>query len=77
MNFKIEKSNDLKFIAQHMVDAVNKHNWDLKDLIHYFESANGFDYKVRVNIYEEMNMYEAKKTYKNVFELLQRIVAAN
>ncbi len=84
MSLKIEKAGDLEEIAKHMTDAViqRRHKtkprfWDLKDLICHFENDNGFDYKVRVKIWEEMNGYEMKKSYDNILKLLTAIVEGN
>jgi hypothetical protein len=84
MSLKIDKPEDLEEIAKYMTEAVKKtpskkHDrfWDLKDLIHYFEKDNGFDYKVRVKIWEEMNGYEMKKSYDNILKMLKEIVDAN
>ena len=76
-NLKVENDHDLQEVAKYMVIAVKKRSWDLKDLIHYFEKDNGFDYRVRVKIWDEMNMYEAPKTYDNILKLLKAIVEAN
>ena len=86
MNLKIEKPEDLKEIAKYMTKAVkqpkngfkNHDSWcDLKDLICHFENDNGFDYKVRVPIWEDNGCFEMKKTYKNILTLLNEIVRAN
>jgi hypothetical protein len=84
MSLKIDKPEDLEEIAKYMTEAVKKtpskkHDrfWDLKDLICYFENDNGFDYKVRVKIWEEMNGYEMKKSYDNILKMLKEIVDAN
>lgn len=74
---KVESQKDLEEVARYMTKAVKKHRWDLKDLVHYFENDNGFDYNVRVKIWDEMNMYEAPKTYDNILKLLEEIVKGN
>ena len=73
----VNNDKDLKEVAEYMTTAVKKHRWDLKDLIYYFEKENGYDYTHRVKIWEEMNGYEMKKTYENIYEMLKRIVEAN
>ncbi len=84
MALKIKKPSDLEKIAKYMTEGVKqtsskKHDrfWDLKDLIYYFEKDNNFDCKVRVKIWEEMNAFEMKKTYKNILKLLNAIVKGN
>lgn len=72
-----KSSADLEEIAEYMVKAVKRHFWDLKDLIHYFEKDNNFDYKVRVKIWKDMNMVEIPKTYDNILKLLKAIVEGN
>ena len=76
-SLKVENQKDLEAVAKYMEKAVKKHSWDLKDLIHYFEVDNNFDYKVRSKIWADMNMYEAKKTYDNILKLLTAIVEGN
>ena len=73
----VKNNTDLEEVAKYMTNAVKKHRWDLKDLIHYFEKDNNFDYKKRVKIWEDMNGYEMKKTYDNIYEMLKRISEAN
>ena len=73
----VNNDKDLKEVAEYMTTAVKKHRWDLKDLIYYFEKENGYDYTHRVKIWEDMNGYEMKKTYENIYEMLKRIVEAN
>jgi len=73
----VNNNTDLQEVAKYMTNAVKKHRWDLKDLIHYFEKDNNFDYKKRVKIWEDMNGYEMKKTYNNIYEMLKRISEAN
>lgn len=84
MGLKIEQDGSLEEIAKYMTEAVKQtpskrhpRFWDLKDLITYFENDNGFDYKLRMPIWESMNGYEMQKTYKNIFEMLNLIVKAN
>jgi len=77
MSLKIEKAGDLEEIAKYMKESVQKRNWDLKDLICHFENDNGFDYKVRVKIWEEMNGFEMKKSYDNILKMLTEIVEGN
>ena len=86
MSLKIEKKGDLEEIAKYMTKAVKQPRngfknhaswWDLKDLVCHFENDNGFDYKLRVPIWEAMNGFEMKKTYDNILKLLQAIVEAN
>ena len=73
----VKNNSDLEEVAKHFTNAVKKHRWDLKDLIHYFEKDNNFDYKKRVKIWEDMNGYEMPKTYNNIYEMLKRISEAN
>lgn len=73
----LKLNNNLDDIAKYMQKSVSKHNWDFKDLIHYFEQDNGFDYKKRVILWEEMNMFETKKTYKNIHKFLTKLVEIN
>lgn len=84
MALKIEKTGDLEEIAKYMTDAVKQRPhkskprfWDLKDLICHFENDNGFDYKVRVKIWDEMGGYEMPKTYDNILKMLTAITEAN
>ena len=86
MSLKIEKPEDLELIAKYMTKAVkqprngfkNHDSWmDLKDLIAHFENDNGFDYKVRRQIWEDFGGFEMKKTKDNILKLLEEIVAAN
>ena len=84
MSLKIDKPEDLEEIAKYMVEAVKqtpskKHPrfWDLKDLICHFENDNGFDYKLRVKIWDEMGGYQMPKTKTNITKLLVAIVEAN
>ena len=77
MSLKIEKAGDLEEIAKYMKESVQKRNWDLKDLLFHFEHDNGFDYKVRVKIWEEMNGFEMKKSYDNILKMLTEIVDGN
>lgn len=76
-NLKVENEKNLEEVAKYMTKMVRWHRWDLKDLIHYFEKDNNFDYKVRVKIWEEMNAYEMEKTYDNILSLLKKIVEGN
>jgi hypothetical protein len=73
----VKNDSDLQEVAKYMTNAVKKHRWDLKDLIHYFEQENNFDYQKRVEIWEDMNGYEMPKTYNNIYEMLKRISEAN
>lgn len=86
MSLKIEKPKDIEEIAKYMTKAVKQpkngfknHDswWDLKDLITYFENDNGFDYNLRVPIWESMNGYEMPKTYNNILKMLNLIIDAN
>jgi hypothetical protein len=86
MSLKIEKPGDLEKIVKYMTKAVKQprdgfknHDswWDLKDLIAHFENDNGFDYKVRVKIWEDFGGFEMKKTKENILKLLEAIIAAN
>lgn len=84
MSLIITEPNNLEAIAKYMTEAVKqtpskKHPrfWDLKDLVAHFENDNGFDYKVRVKIWDEMKAFEMPKTYKNVLNLLKAITEAN
>jgi hypothetical protein len=60
-----------------MFTSVKKRSWDLRDLIHYFNEDNGFDYRNSVKVWDDMNGYEMRKTYDNILEMLNRIVEAN
>ncbi len=73
---KVENEKDLEEVAKYMAKAVKK-SWDLKDLIHYFEQDNGFDYKVRVKIADHTAIYEMPKTYDSILGLLKKIVEEN
>lgn len=86
MSLKIEKPEDLEEIAKYMTKAVKQprdgfknHDswWDLKDLIGHFENDNGFDYKIRVKIWEKINGFEMPKTLENIRNLLTQIVKKN
>ena len=84
MSLKIEKLNDLEKIAKYMTEAVKqthskKHDrfWSLQDLICHFKKDNGFDYKVRLPIWENMKGFEMPKTYDNIFKILTLITQAN
>jgi hypothetical protein len=59
-----------------MAKAVKK-NADLKDLVYYFEQENNYDYKYRVKIWDEMNVWEMKKTEETIYKVLKAIVEAN
>jgi hypothetical protein len=76
-SLKVENEKDLEEVAKYMTKAVKKHSWDLKDLIHYFETDNNFDYKVRVKIADHTAIYEMPKTYENILKLLKEIVEGN
>lgn len=75
-SLKVESEKDLQEVAKYMVKAVKK-RWDLKDLIHYFEQDNGFDYKVRDKAATREEIYEMPKTYNSILDLLRKIVEAN
>ena len=86
MGLKIEKPTDLEQIARYMTKAVkqpkhsfkNHDSWlDLKDLICHFETDNGFDYKLRVPIFDAQKSLVMKKTYENIHALLTKIVEVN
>ena len=77
VNLEIKTPKDLFTIAKYMTNAVKKNNWDLKDLIFYFEKDNGYDYKIRVKIWDEMKMFDAPKTYNNILKLIKAIVEEN
>lgn len=84
MSLKIEKQGDLEEIAKYVTEAVKQtpskkypRFWDLKDLITHFENDNGFDYKLRIPIWESMNGFEMPKTYDNIFKMINLIVKAN
>lgn len=70
-------NNNLSDIAKYMTKAVKRYNWDFKDLIHYFEADNNFDYKLRVKLWEEHNMFEKPKTYKNILKFITELVKIN
>jgi hypothetical protein len=72
----VKSDEDLREIANYMAKAVKK-RWDLKDLVYYFEQENNYDYKYRVKIWDEMNVYEMKKTEENIYKVLKAIVEAN
>lgn len=73
---KENQDETLHEIAKYMVKSVKK-NADLKDLVFYFEKDNDYDYKYRVKIWDEMNVYEMKKTEENIYKVLKAIVEAN
>ena len=77
INLEIKSPKDLAAIAKYMTGAVKKNNWDLKDLIVYFEKDNDFDYKIRAKIWDDMNMFDVPKTYDNILKLLKAIVEGN
>ncbi len=84
MALKIKKPKDLEAIAKFMAQALKQISnkkldrfWDMKDLVAHFENDNGFDYKVRVKIWDEMKAFEMPKTYKNILKLLEKIVEGN
>ena len=72
----VKSDEDLREIAKYMAKAVKK-RWDLKDLVYYFEQENNYDYKYRVKIWDEMNVWEMKKTEENIYKVLKAIVEAN
>lgn len=72
----VKSDQDLQEIAKYMAKAVKK-RWDLKDLVYYFEQENNYDYKYRVKIWDEMNVWEMKKTEENIYKVLKAIVEAN
>lgn len=72
----VKSDEDLREIAKYMAKAVKK-NADLKDLVYYFEQENNYDYKYRVKIWDEMNVWEMKKTEENIYKVLKAIVEAN
>ena len=72
----VKSDEDLREVAKYMAKAVKK-RWDLKDLVYYFEQENNYDYKYRVKIWDEMNVWEMKKTEENIYKVLKAIVEAN
>jgi len=72
----VNSDEDLREIAKYMVKAIKK-SADFKDLVYYFEKDNDYDYKYRVKIFDEMNVYEMKKTEENIYKVLKAIVEAN
>lgn len=76
-NLKVDNDQNMKDVTEYMVKAVKNHKWDLKDLIHYFEEDNGFDYQVRTKIWDDMNAATMPKTYDNIHKLLVAIKEAN
>ena len=72
----VKSDEDLREIAKYMVKAIKKRA-DFKDLVVYFEKDNNYDYKYRVKIFDEMNVYEMKKTEENIYKVLKAIVEAN
>jgi hypothetical protein len=72
----VKSDEDLREIAKYMVKAIKKRA-DFKDLVYYFEKDNNYDYNYRVKIWDEMNVYEMKKTEENVYKVLKAIVDAN
>jgi hypothetical protein len=73
----VNNSTDLEEVAKYMFTSVKKRSWDLRDLIHYFNEDNGFDYRNSVKVWDDMNGYEMRKNYDNILEMLKRIVEAN
>jgi hypothetical protein len=66
----VNSDEDLHEIAKYMVKAIKKRA-DFKDLVYYFEKDNNYDYNYRVKIWDEMNVYEMKKTEENVYKVLK------
>lgn len=73
----VNSDEDLREIAKYMATMIKKKRWDFKDLVYYFEKENNYDYKYRVKIWDEMNVYEMKKTEENIYKVLKAIVEAN
>lgn len=76
-NYNVNSIKDLEEIAKSMFNLIKKNNYDFKDLIHYFEKDNNFDYKFRTKIWNDLNVYEMPKTYDNILNVLTTIVKAN
>ena len=73
----VKSDEDLREIAKYMATMIKKKRWDFKDLVYYFEKDNNYDYNYRVKIWDDMNVYEMKKTEENVYKVLKAIVEAN
>jgi hypothetical protein len=73
----VKSDEDLHEIAKYMAKMVKKHRWDFKDLVYYFEKDNNYDYNYRTKIWDEMNVYEMKKSEENIYKVLKAIKDAN